>query len=129
MTLYVPSATLGPKKGEEGADPLHKWNIYKGDLCTVLDMDTPYGWDLIEIEERDKDMEFGILTVVRKRADNEWHEDIWRRNPEGKLRALVDPLWRDWRRHRLRDDLPAAQGAGLPRLFEHDHAWRGDSPA
>ena len=89
MTLYVPSATLGPKKGEEGADPLHKWNIYKGDLCTVLDMDTPYGWDLIEIEERDKDLEFGTLTVVRKRADNEWHEDIWRRNPEGKLRALV----------------------------------------
>lgn len=89
MTLCVPSANLGPKKGEDGADPLHRWNIYKGDLSTVLDMDTPYGWDLIEIEERDQANEFGTLTVVRKRADNEWHEDIWRRNPQGKLRCLV----------------------------------------
>jgi ADP-heptose:LPS heptosyltransferase len=89
MTIYVPSATLGPKKGEEGADPQARWDIRKGDISTVLDMDTPFGWDLIEIEEREQNDEFGILTVARKRADAEWHEAIWRRNPEGKLRALV----------------------------------------
>jgi ADP-heptose:LPS heptosyltransferase/predicted SAM-dependent methyltransferase len=89
LTIYVPSAVLGPKKEDEGADPLHRWNIYKHDICTVLDIDTKFGWDLIELEDRDKDKEFGTLTVVRKRADGEWKEDMWRRNPEGKLRALV----------------------------------------
>lgn len=91
MSLYLPSAAICPKyQDEENADPKQKWNIYKYDIQNLLDVEVrDYGFDLILLEEREQNDEFGTLTVVRKRADKDWREDMWQRQPHGKLRALV----------------------------------------
>lgn len=91
LILYVPSANLYPKVGENGANPDHKWNIYPGDIERKLQSGTTCGWTQIECEERGKpdDNEYSILEVYQKRTDGQFVKDVWQRNPQGKKRCLV----------------------------------------
>lgn len=89
LTLYLPNNAHCPKREDEDGDPRQRWNIYKGDACTLLDIEVKCGFDLITCEDRNDGDEFGALTIVRKRADQEWVEDMWVRQPKGALRALV----------------------------------------
>lgn len=90
LVLYVPSANLYPKIGEEGANPAHKWDIYPGDIEAILRAETMegFGWELVESEERGETNEYSLLVVVRKTVAG-WTENVWQRNPDGKKRALV----------------------------------------
>lgn len=65
LCLYVPSANLYPKCGEPGANPDHKHDIYPGSIPYLLDT-TPYGWEIIEQEERDQGNEYSLFEVYRK---------------------------------------------------------------
>ena len=102
LCLYVPSANLYPKVGEEGANVAHKWDIYPGDIEAMLKAmttdagdDAPWpqdapvcGWELIESEERGDADEYSLWIVARKVASG-WSENLWQRRPGGKPRALV----------------------------------------
>ena len=86
MVLYVPSANLYPKCGEPGANVMHQWDIYPGDLEAILkDIG---GWELLESEERGEGIEYSLYVVVKK-IEEGWIENVWQRNPGGKKRALV----------------------------------------
>lgn len=88
LVLYLPSADLAPRTAKTATDPEQKWDICKGDIEAILqEIDT--GWELLESEERSDGDEYGLLIVARKRAANEWVENLWQRNPEGKKRALI----------------------------------------
>lgn len=89
LILYVPSANLYPKVGDEGANPAHKWDIYPGDIERHLKAATLCGWTQIEREERNGTNEYSLFLVFEKRRDGQWLERIWKRNPEGKKRCLV----------------------------------------
>ncbi len=89
LCLYLPSANLYPKVGEEGANPDHKWNVYPGDVEAILKEATTCGWEQREQEERSGTNEYSLFLVFRKRADGEWVERPWLRNPGGRKRALV----------------------------------------
>ncbi len=96
LVLYVPSANLYPKVGEEGANPAHQWDIYPGDIEAILreQVEPPAshvatGWELVESEERGQGNEYSLFIVVRKTLRQGWHENLWQRNPDGKKRALV----------------------------------------
>jgi ADP-heptose:LPS heptosyltransferase/predicted SAM-dependent methyltransferase len=91
LVLYVPSANLYPKCGEPGANPDHKWDIYPGDIESVLKNSSGFGWTQVENEERgtDQDNEYSLFEVYQKRADGEFVQHAFQRNPEGKKRALV----------------------------------------
>lgn len=70
LCLYVPSANLYPKCGEEGANPDHKHNIYPGDIMTMLD-DSPYWFRQHECQERDEGNEYSLFEVYEKlKADD-----------------------------------------------------------
>jgi predicted SAM-dependent methyltransferase len=86
LVLYLPSANLYPKCGEDGANPDHKWDIYPGDVEAILkEME---GWEQVEREERGETNEYSLFLVFR-RTDGGWSENIWERNPGGRKRALV----------------------------------------
>lgn len=96
LILYVPSANLYPLVGEPGANPAHRWNIYPGDIETLLKEESSnddrrfHGWKLLLSEERGEDDEYSLLVIAQKTPfAGKWEEDVWQRNPDGKLRALV----------------------------------------
>lgn len=89
LTLYLPSANLYPKCGEEGANPDHKWDISPGDVERILPEATDCGWTQLEAQERDRGDEYSLYLVFQKRTDGKFIRKLWRRNPEGKKRALV----------------------------------------
>lgn len=70
LCLYVPSANLYPKVGEEGANPDHKHDIFPGDCEKLLEF-SDYGWDIVVNEERGGGNEYSILFIARQRKDNE----------------------------------------------------------
>lgn len=88
LVLYLPSANLYPKCGEEGANPDHKWDIYPGDVEAIMRDEVAGGWCQVEKEERDQGAEYSLFLVFRKTKSG-WSEDIWQRNPGGQKRALV----------------------------------------
>jgi len=65
LCLYVPSANLYPKCGEDGANPDHKHDIYPGDIATMLD-DSPYWFMQLECQERADDNEYSLFEVYQK---------------------------------------------------------------
>ena len=89
LVLYIPSANLYPKVGEPGANPLHKWNIFPGDICKHLLGATTSGWSLLENEERNQLNEYSLFEVYQKRDDGKFVAQVWERNPSGKKRALL----------------------------------------
>lgn len=88
LVLYLPSANLYPRVGEDGANPDHKWDIFPGDVEAILRAGT-VGWTQIECEERDGTNEYSLFLVFQKRKDQKFVVDLWQRNPGGKQRCLV----------------------------------------
>lgn len=93
LVLYLPSANLYPRCGEEGANPDHKWDILPRDVEDILEQQTigaeaAHGWELLESEERNGTNEYSLFIVARKTIEG-WTENVWRRNPGGLKRALV----------------------------------------
>lgn len=96
LVLYLPSANLYPRIGEEGANIAHKWDVFPGDVEKILrgltetkhDLPPVCGWELVESEERGELDEYSLFIVARK-TEGGWKENLWQRNPDGKKRALV----------------------------------------
>jgi len=65
LVLYVPSANLYPKVGEEGANPDHKFDIYPGDIKDMLE-DTDYYFRQLECEERADSDEYSLFEIYQK---------------------------------------------------------------
>lgn len=93
LVLYLPSANLYPKRGESGANPDHKWDIYPGDiekkLRQTMEKISGLGWTQVECEERSQYNEYSLFEVYQKRSDGQFVKNVWARNPDGKKRALV----------------------------------------
>ena len=93
LVLYLPSANLCPKMGEEDAHPDQKWDIYPDSIATILKRDLTgkdHGWTILMQEERGGEDEFSTLVVLRKTTDaGRWRSDLWERNPDGRKRAMV----------------------------------------
>lgn len=77
LVLYVPSANLYPKCGEEGANPDHKHDIYPGDIEKMLT-----GFCPVRQQERGDGDEYSLFEVYRK-GDSEFSE------PKGKTACVV----------------------------------------
>jgi predicted SAM-dependent methyltransferase/ADP-heptose:LPS heptosyltransferase len=67
LCLYVPSANLYPKCGEEGANPDHKHDIYPYDIPKMLNnMDC--NWLMVEQDERGYGNEYSLFEIYQKNA-------------------------------------------------------------
>ena len=62
LILYVPHKNLYPNIGEVGANPDHKHDFLPEDVVNLM----PDGWDLVENQERNEDIEYSMLLVFRK---------------------------------------------------------------
>ncbi|CAM6031603.1 unnamed protein product, partial [Sphagnum compactum] len=101
MVLYLPSANLYPKMGENGANPDHKQDIYPGDIEAIFARGigkqadgTYHAWTMLECEERGETNEYSLYYVFRKEDEkcidgSTIYDKRWQRNPDGKKRALV----------------------------------------
>lgn len=65
LILYVPSANLYPKVGEEGANPDHKHDIYPYDIPKLLN-NIAGNWMMVEQDERGSDNEYSLFEIYRK---------------------------------------------------------------
>lgn len=90
LVLYLPSGV------PEEADPQPKWQYRDPELSILGLFHDAVGrsdWTCVIDEERSDGDEYGHLLVLRKRARTDAPDhlfcDLWRRNPEGKKRALV----------------------------------------
>lgn len=68
LVLYLPHRNLYPRIGEPGANPDHKHDFLPQDIVTAMG-DADGGWDLIERQVRDRDLEYSFLLVFQKRDD------------------------------------------------------------
>jgi ADP-heptose:LPS heptosyltransferase len=94
LVLYLPSANLYPKMGEDGANTAHRQDIFPGEIEAILKdwserNDGLFGLTLLESEERGGSNEYSLFIVVQKTITGGWTENVWQRNPDGKKRALV----------------------------------------
>jgi ADP-heptose:LPS heptosyltransferase len=88
LVLYVPSADHYPRCGEEGANPDHKHDIYKGDIPRLMSQ-TPFAWDQIVKEERSEGDEYSLFEVYLKIANDPAEEYAHREQPMGKTACVV----------------------------------------
>lgn len=85
LILYLPDEDEYPKVGEEGANQDHKWNVsYDALIGYMKDVG---GWDLLRFEKRNKDREYSLFFVFRKRGDAKQLYSF--RNPRPEKRAAV----------------------------------------
>jgi ADP-heptose:LPS heptosyltransferase len=64
MILYLPHKDFYPNVGQPGANPDHKQDFLPKDIIDV--MSERKGWDLIECQERNEDMEYSMLLIFKK---------------------------------------------------------------
>lgn len=65
LILYLPHKDFYPNIGQPGANPDHKHDFLPEDIIRGM----PDGWNLIECQERNNDMEYSMLLVFQKRND------------------------------------------------------------
>ncbi|MDB5975145.1 MAG: hypothetical protein JWR07_1905 [Nevskia sp.] len=65
LVLYLPHADFYPHVGSEGANPDHKHDFLPADIIAAM-QDVPGGWDLLECQERNGEMEYSMLLVFQK---------------------------------------------------------------
>lgn len=64
LVLYLPHKELYPNVGQPGANPTHVHDFMPEDIISV--MESFGGWDLIDNQKRDQDMEYSMLLVFKK---------------------------------------------------------------
>ena len=64
MVLYLPHKDYYPNIGQPGANPDHKHDFLPRDIIDA--MADRKGWDLVECQERNEDMEYSMLLVFQK---------------------------------------------------------------
>lgn len=62
MILYLPHADYYPNIGQPGANPDHKRDFRPQDVVAAM----PDGFDILEHQERNEDMEYSFLLVFKK---------------------------------------------------------------
>lgn len=62
LILYLPHKLFYPNIGCEGSNPDHKHDFMPEDVISAM----PDGWDLIENQDRNDDMEYSMLLVFKK---------------------------------------------------------------
>ena len=62
MVLYLPHKEFYPNIGQPGANPDHKHDFMPDDIVSMM----PGGYDLVERQERNGDMEYSFLLVFKK---------------------------------------------------------------
>lgn len=70
LVLYLPHKDFYPNIGVEGANPDHKHDFLPVDVVSAME-DMPLGWDLLEKQERNNDMEYSMLLVFKKLSKKE----------------------------------------------------------
>jgi len=85
LVLYLPDEDEYPKMGEPGANPDHKWNV---SFDRVIEyMDGIPGWDLVDFQKRNQDMEYSLYFVFQRKGARE-HLFSYR-NPRPEKTAAV----------------------------------------
>jgi ADP-heptose:LPS heptosyltransferase/predicted SAM-dependent methyltransferase len=64
MVLYLPHKNFYPNIGKPGANPDHKHDFLPKDIINA--MFDRKGWDLVECQERNDDMEYSMLLIFKK---------------------------------------------------------------
>lgn len=64
LILYLPHKDFYPNCGQPGSNPDHKHDFLPTDIIGA--MEELSGWDLIECQERNNDMEYSMLLVFKK---------------------------------------------------------------
>ena len=83
LVMYLPHKDFYPNIGQPGANPDHKRDLLPSDVIAVM----PDGWDLLECQERNEDMEYSFLLVFKKIGGK--HRQCSWRNPKPDKTALV----------------------------------------
>lgn len=85
LALYLPHKDFYPNIGTEGANPDHKHDFLPQDIIDVM---TGFGgWDLVECQERNGDLEYSMLLVFKK-MQGRGHDYSWEMSKPEKT-ALV----------------------------------------
>lgn len=62
LVLYLPHADFYPNIGQPGANPDHKRDFRPADVIGAM----PVGWELLERQDRNENMEYSFLLVFKK---------------------------------------------------------------
>lgn len=92
LVLYWPHPDHYPRIGRFGANPDHKHDITPHqmfDAMLIVAGESGHGWDQLEDETRSGGNEYSQFAVFRKRADATCNHRPFRRNPDGRKRAVV----------------------------------------
>jgi len=92
LVLYLPHKDLYPNIGQPGANPDHKHDFEPGDIIDAMKEvaeRSGKGWWMREDEVRGDGNEYSFYQVYQKRAGPGVGFTLWRRNPDGRKRALV----------------------------------------
>ena len=85
MVLYLPHKDFYPNIGQPGANPDHKHDFLPKDIIDA--MADRKGWDLVECQERNEEMEYSMLLVFKKMQNSD-REQSWQLTKPKKT-ALV----------------------------------------
>jgi ADP-heptose:LPS heptosyltransferase len=85
LCLYLPHRDFYPNIGTPGSNPDHKHDFIPQDIVDAMRSAWPGGWDLMERQERNEDMEYSFFLVFRKRTDGVFDESPWRERATARL--------------------------------------------
>ena len=77
LVLYVPDEDEYPKVGEPGANQDHCWNVSYDKVIDLMKK-TGHGWDLVDFQKRNQDIEYSLFFVFQKRRGGchfSWQKD------------------------------------------------------
>lgn len=78
LVLYVPDEDEYPKVGEPGANPDHCFNVNYGTVIRLM-RETGSGWDLVDFQKRNQDLEYSLFFVFQKkgsRCRESWRDRV-----------------------------------------------------
>ena len=64
LMLYVPDEDEYPKVGDPHANADHKWNVNYDKVVEAMET-IPRGWDLIDFQKRNQEMEYSLFFVFK----------------------------------------------------------------
>jgi ADP-heptose:LPS heptosyltransferase/predicted SAM-dependent methyltransferase len=83
LILYLPHKDFYPNIGQPGANPDHKHDFLPADIIAAM----PQGWDLVQCQERNEDMEYSMLLIFKK-INRKYNMESWR-DPRPEKTACV----------------------------------------
>lgn len=90
LILYLPASGEYPDIGQPGANHDHKWNVTVEMVMGAMER-VGFGWDLVEYELCNKEMEYSHWFVFKKLKNPHTRDQSWKvdKNPDKKRTACL----------------------------------------